>query len=148
MFKFFIIYKKERCWTSVYATTAVRGVLLKRCYDKFGRIHKTASLFWCFLVNFAPTASDYSSIISKGAYIKYVEWGKGAGGFYKFFKIFFVILETIDLNISWPTNFFRKYFMAPPINFSFLFKAYLQQYFRVVLSNIQISNHQRSWHSQ
>ena len=26
---------------------------------------------------------------------------------------------------SWPSNFFKKYFMAPPINFSFLFNAYL-----------------------
>ena len=51
--------------------------------------------------------------------------GGGAGGFYKFFKKKFVAQETIDLNISWPSNFFRKYFMAPPINFSFLFKAYL-----------------------
>ena len=86
-----------------------------------------------------------SSLIS-GAYIKYV--GGGDGGFSKFSKKIFVAQETIHLNISWPSNFFRKCFMAPPINFSFLFKAYLQQYFRVVLSNIQISNHQRSWHSQ
>ena len=28
-------------------------------------------------------------------------------------------------NFSLPSNFFRKYFMAPPINFGFLFKAYL-----------------------
>ena len=59
----------------------------------------------------------------KGAYIKYVRGG--AGGFYKFFKKIFVAQETIDLNISWPSNFFRKYFMTPPINFSFLFKASL-----------------------
>ena len=83
---------------------------------------------------------------SKGAYIKYV--GGETGGFYKYFKKIFVPLDTINLNISSPSNFFRKYFMTPAINFSFLFKAYLQQYFRVVLSNIQISNHQRSWHSQ
>ena len=51
--------------------------------------------------------------------------GRLAGGFYKFFKTFFVAQETIDLNISWPSNFFRKYFMAPLINFTFLFKAYL-----------------------
>ena len=49
----------------------------------------------------------------------------------------FVAQETKDLNISWPGNFFRKYFMALPINFSFLSKANL-------LSNIPISNHQRS----
>ena len=60
---------------------------------------------------------------NKRAYIKYV--GVEAGGFYKFFKKFFVVQETIDLNITWPSNFFRKYFMALPINFSFLFKAYL-----------------------
>ena len=59
----------------------------------------------------------------KGAYVKYV--GGGAGGFYKFFKKKFIAQETIDLNISWSSNFFRKYFMAPPINFSFLFKTYL-----------------------
>ena len=74
--------------------------------------------------------------------------GGGGGGFYKFFKKNFVAHETIDPNISWPSNFFRKCFMAPPINFSFLSKAYLQQCFRVVLSNIQITHHQRSWHSQ
>ena len=51
--------------------------------------------------------------------------GRGSGGFYKFLKKFFVAQETIDLNISWPSNFFEKYFMAPPINFSFLFKACL-----------------------
>ena len=50
-------------------------------------------------------------------------WG---GGFYKFFnKKKFVAQETIDLNISWSSNFFRKYLMAPFINFSLLFKAYL-----------------------
>ena len=64
--------------------------------------------------------------VYNGAYIKYVG-GEGAEGkgFYKFFKKILVAQETIDLNISWPSNFFRKYSMAPPINFSFLFKAYL-----------------------
>ena len=61
--------------------------------------------------------------LAKGAYIKYL--ARLAGGFYKFFKNTFAAQETIDLNISWPSNFFRKYFMAPPINFSFLVKAYL-----------------------
>ena len=41
------------------------------------------------------------------------------------FKKLFVAHKTIDLNISRPSNFFRKFFMVPPINFSFLFKAYL-----------------------
>ena len=30
---------------------------------------------------------------------------------------------TIELSISWPGDFVEKYFMAQPINFSFLFKA-------------------------
>ena len=59
----------------------------------------------------------------EGASIKYV--GGGAGGFYKFFKKNFIAQETMDVNISWPSNFFRKCFMAPPFNFSFLSKAYL-----------------------
>ena len=52
-------------------------------------------------------------------------WEGGPEGLYKFFRKFFVAQETIDLTISWPSNFFRKYFMVPPINFSLLFKAYL-----------------------
>ena len=48
--------------------------------------------------------------VDKGAYIKYV--GGEAGGFYKFFKKYFIAQETIDLNISWPSDFFEKYFMA------------------------------------
>ena len=66
----------------------------------------------------------------KGAYMKLVEakgggvGGRG-GGFYKFFKKRFAVQGNIDLNISWPSNFFRKYVMAPPISFSFLFKAHL-----------------------
>ena len=58
------------------------------------------------------------TLSAKGAYIKYV--GGGDGGFYEFFKKCFVAQETIDLNISWPINFFRKYFMAPPILVSYL----------------------------
>ena len=48
----------------------------------------------------------------------------------------FVAQETIDLNILWPCNFFGKCFLAPLINLTFLFKAYLEQYFRVVLTVI------------
>ena len=76
------------------------------------------------------------TIISKGAYIKYVR--DGAGGFYNFFqkKLNFVAQETIDINFSRPSNFFRKYVMAPLINSSFLFKALLVKSFRVVLTAI------------
>ena len=48
----------------------------------------------------------------------------------------FIAQETIDLNILRSSNFFGKYFMALPIDFSFLFKAFLWQYFRVVLAVI------------
>ena len=51
--------------------------------------------------------------------------GGGTGEFYKFFKKYFVAQGTIDLNISWTSISFEKYFMAPPINFSSLFKASL-----------------------
>ena len=51
--------------------------------------------------------------------------GAGGGGFYGFFRKDFVAQGTINLNISWTGNFSRNYFMAPPINFSFLFKAFL-----------------------
>ena len=61
--------------------------------------------------------------------------GGKAGGFQKFFKKHFVAQETIDLNILWPSKF-RKYFMTPPINYNFLFEAYFQQYFKVVLTVI------------
>ena len=69
------------------------------------------------IINLLDTTSD------NAAYIKYV--GGGGGGFYKFFKKNFVAQDTTGLNISWPSNFFRKYFIAHPINFSLLFKAYL-----------------------
>ena len=56
-------------------------------------------------------------------------------GFTDFSKKKFVAQETID-HISWPCNFLGKYSIAPPINFSFLFKAVLKQYFRIVLTVI------------
>ena len=37
----------------------------------------------------------------------------------------FVAQEAIDPNISWSSIFLGKYFLAPPISFSFLFKAFL-----------------------
>ena len=51
--------------------------------------------------------------------------GGGGGGFLKFFKKNFVAQEIIELNVSWPSHFFGKCCMAPPVDFSFLFKAYL-----------------------
>ena len=65
--------------------------------------------------------SNTYSYSSKGAYIKYV--GGGAGRFCKFVFKKFVAKDTIDLNCSWPSKVFRKYFMAPPISFSFIFRA-------------------------
>ena len=40
--------------------------------------------------------------------------GREGSGFYKVFKKNFVTQKTIDPNISWPSSFFRKYFMALP----------------------------------
>ena len=75
----------------------------------------------------------------KGVYIMYV--GRETGGFYKVFKKNFVVHETIDLNISWSINFFRKYFMAPPINFSFLSSSHVAVFQGSIHGNIQISIH-------
>ena len=57
-----------------------------------------------------------------------------AGEFYKSFKNYFVAQGTTELNVSWSSTFFVKYFVVLPINFSFLFKACLRQYFRVVFT--------------
>ena len=64
--------------------------------------------------------------VNKGAYIKYVGvgvgvWGQG-GGFYRLFRKYFVAQGAIELNISRPSNFFEKKFMAPRINFSFFLR--------------------------
>ena len=42
-------------------------------------------------------SDEVPKFITKGAYIKYV--GGGTGGFYKFFRKFFVAQVTIGLNI-------------------------------------------------
>ena len=61
----------------------------------------------------------HSKNFSKRAPIKSVGGGVSRGSY----KNELVSQETIDLNISWSSIFFRKYFIAPAINFSFLFKA-------------------------
>ena len=67
---------------------------------------------------------------SKGVCIKNVG-GEGGGGFYKFSKKHFVAQGTVELNISWPSYLFKKYLIAPPINFCLAFKPWLSQYFKV-----------------
>ena len=63
---------------------------------------------------------------TKEVYTKYVGGGGGGvGRILKFFKKVFTAQETIDVNISWPSDFFKKYFMVPPTKISFLFKAFL-----------------------
>ena len=75
----------------------------------------------------------------EGAHIKYVGGGRVFTNFSK--KNKFVAQETIDLNISWTSNFFGKYFKGPSINFSFLFKVLPVAVFKgSTQSNIQISN--------
>ena len=106
------------------------------------KMSKMVSIF--FAVNIHATFPEYYGflewqigiiaqfLVSQEAYIKYVggRWGRALHIFQKIFRS--------------PGGHRPKYFITPPINFSFLFKAYLQQIFRVVLSNIQISNYQRS----
>ena len=72
----------------------------------------------------------------KRAYIKHAEATRGGGGgFYKFFrKKTIVYQEPMGLNISWTSNFFGKYFTASLAHVSFLYKAFLSQYFRVILT--------------
>lgn len=65
------------------------------------------------------------------------------GGLERFF-IFsknFESQRTVELNISCPSNFFKKHFIASAISFTFLFKAYmytnkkvLKVIFRVVIT--------------
>ena len=76
---------------------------------------------------------DYMSVFSK-SYLHLANLY--LANMYLLIKKKLVAQETIDLNISWPCNFFEKYFITLPINFSFLFKALLWQYFRVVLTVI------------
>ena len=74
--------------------------------------------------NILPLLFEVSmKIFSERVYIKYV--GGVAGGFYKFFKRYFVAQGTVELHISWSSNFFKKYFMSPPISFSLAFKPWL-----------------------
>ena len=77
-----------------------------------------------FILVFFGFLSD-QKFLYKGAYIMYL--GGEPKGFTNFSKKKkkFVPQETRDLNLSWPSNFFGRYFMGPPINFSFLFKIYL-----------------------
>ena len=61
--------------------------------------------------------------------------GRGGGG-RRVLQIFQKNIRSPGDHKTWPSNFFRKYVMVPPINFSFLFKAYLGQFFRVVVTVI------------
>ena len=77
--------------------------------------------------------SCFRLLYARGACIKYI--GVGSGEFSTFFFL------NRSLSGHRPKFFMAqyilgKYFMAPRINFSFLFKTYLQQYFRVVLTVI------------
>lgn len=61
--------------------------------------------------------STVNKFLNMGVYIKYVE--RGWNVFTKFSKKTQV---TIELDTSWPSNVFKKYFMASPINSSIAFK--------------------------
>ena len=88
-------------------------------------IRCNSSSFTFTLISSVPSwlFARIAFISNKGAYIKYA--GGGGERILQISKEIFAAQETIDLNISWLSNFFRKYFIVPPIKFSFLFKAYL-----------------------
>ena len=83
-------------------------------------------VFSCAFILFIINCCGSNFLSYLGSNIKYV--GGESGRCYEFFKKYFVPQETIDLNISWPSNFFRKYFMAPP--------SILVSYLRLTFSSI------------
>ena len=99
---------------------------------------------WSELGPFFPKSGNVFSIFKTGqgtpppppSCAPVLSMQEGGRRVLQIFQKNFVSQENIELNISWPCNFFEKYFMAPPINFSFLFKASLWQYFRVVLTEM------------
>ena len=61
--------------------------------------------------------STVNKFLNMGVYIKYVErWWNVFTNFSKKTQ------GTIELDTSWPSNVFKKYFMASPINSSIAFK--------------------------
>ena len=113
--------------------------LCKKFLIKLCGIHIHAEKY-CLCSYKNSTNQAFTCIGSKIIYFREralsMQEGWRGGEFSKCFKKYFVAQETINLNILSPSNFFRKYFTAAPINFSSLFKTYLQQYFRVVLTVI------------
>ena len=85
--------------------------------SKEGLIMKGAVNYYVRIFFFSNQNKVYALIklFCKGVYIRYI--GAGDGGFYKFFKKYFLAS--------------LKNFMVPPINFSFSVKSCLSQYFRV-----------------
>ena len=104
--------KYEQIWPTLGLKQLKKGYT-KRCYQHVP--------IWPSV----KTKTSNHKQISFRTFTNYGALEVGASGFYKFFKKKFVAHEIIDLSISWPSNFFGKYFIAPPINVSFLFKVYL-----------------------
>ena len=98
----------------VATLNAVNSVIEDSVMDNFLKI------LWYIGLGFVKYLNYLTGL---GLVLYYIGVREGAGGFYKFFKKDFIAQKTIELNISWPSNSEGKYFMAPPINFSFLFKA-------------------------
>ena len=92
------------------------------------KVEETCCYCLCKYTNERPQFT----FVAKGVYIKYVEGGY-RGGEGRALRIFHkkfcspgdLNIHDLDLNISWLSNFLRKYFIASQIIFSFLFKTYL-----------------------
>ena len=91
---------------------------------KKDRIKTKYVLAFCtsFLKTDLNCVNRFKNSFNKGVYIRYVGGGRMT---LQFFEKKFVAHENIGLNISRSSYFFGKYFMATPINFGFLFKAFL-----------------------
>ena len=127
----------KRCAENMFSTTLLKGSLQKywhlvyKSNEKFFAkiLRRHLQKYWEVFCKYIERCS--AKLLTRVPHFD-TKWTTSlwklkdmGGGFYKCFRKYFIAQETIDLNVSWPSNFFRKYVMAPPINFSFLFKAYL-----------------------
>ena len=82
-------------------------------------VHLSLAKVWATQASFSSISTCLKLLEThiKGVYTKYVG---------RFFKNYFVAQGVVELNISWPSSFFAKYFMVRPISFSFLCRACLR----------------------
>ena len=100
----------------------VQVQLLGLCYAKSG----TAEILFENISNALRSNSSCVGLSLDNTSVNLGQHNKGEEGqrVLQIFQKNFVAQETIDLNILCSSSFSEKYFMIPPISFSFLFKAY------------------------